>query len=163
MLKTKPHIPLSEEEKASKAKLYRKIAVISLVILLLSLLSAFISRPQNLNVDTSQIKMVSVKVVDAESKHERWGKAVHIHYYYTIEYEGNEYDMGPLSNGVYDEGATYMFYKAGDEFYPTEQDAVYGLENQSTSIIYKISLPLAFIAFIVSISYFFSYLRIRKQ
>lgn len=147
----------------SKTKKYLTITVILSCLFIVAVLTAIITRPQNIDVDTSRYEMVTAKVVDVlkTSVHTKYQKSTM--YTVSIEYLGEEYQMGPISSAAYSVGASYKFCLLDGKFYATQKDAETALKNQAMNPLYKISMPGAFVIFIAWIYFFAAYIQSRKK
>lgn len=126
-------------------------------------LTAVISRPTNLIADTSQCEMVTARVVEVRES-SLIGRYIRSdHYTVILDYQGEEYKMGPLSGAAYAEGVSYEFCLLNGKFYPTAVDAENALVDQASNPVYKISMPGAFVIAIAWIYCFTAFWQSRKK
>lgn len=124
--------------------------IVFAIAIVLCIAIAVIAKPKQLGENASrECQEVNVQIRNVETKQTsfiRFNK--HTRYYVTIEYDGQEYELGPLSSTPYRSGTTAVMYLSNGRFYQSEKDAEKSASVANASIPFKISVFGVFISII---------------
>lgn len=139
--------------------------LLAVLIIVFGALAAMTS-PKKGRVDLDgTYEQVSVKVTNV------WSKMIGMkggttgfrqtRYYMTVEYDKQEYEMGPLSSAPYMTGGYYDMYLHDGKIYRSLDEVETSIRYDQALPIYRISLWIVFVSVILFIGYLTAFLQNR--
>lgn len=146
---------------------YKKMTIIFAALFVVFGMIAAITYPKETPDIEGQYKEVSVVVTNVESRAVSFrrfnNKSNKKEYYLTIEYENQEYTLGPLSNPGHHSTGPATMYIYQDKFYQSVSDIKKSARISTASPICRVSMGIFFVSIILFIGYITAFLQDKKK